>query len=188
MGLLGFFGWKTKADIERQCIDFHNKETEKTVNSLFPELFEQQLRSTLGKEAKLQFLEESVHRVQQLHDSGILFCVRGNNSTLGQVQSWFCKEEYNTALISVDDSTKFADLIKCADIDNFSVIAYEVTEQTKIDAVSIANECAKLEKYCVLYCPNPVKVVINSESRYVSTANYASTMRQAIYNLLYFYQ
>lgn len=198
--IIAFFGVSTKRDItsskqdvKRMMQEKFDNEIKKQFDDRFQVLFDDRLSQAIGKnindEDKLKFLSESVERISSMHQKKIVFAVRDmTKSGLDPVEQWFgeegCKTEKKEA--STVSQSQIRNIVGPGGILLIEVIDDEGIMNQSLE-LAIACEIKKID--CILFCPGfriPDHLMKDRNTRYVSTVQYISTLRQMLYNLMYF--
>jgi hypothetical protein len=195
LGLLAFFGYSSKKDIEenieKSTADYLNENLKASVD----EAVDKRLSKVLEDEETLEYFKTSLKREIHYKRVKIVFAYNkddmtdaDNNRVFDQVRMSFKNKNYNVSsnVVALDiDNYKEA-------VEGYDIIVYKVSKseyessQPGILMFKLLSDYShENNKQCVLLVPGRIDLTLIKPS-VVTTVNFISKLRETLYMLIYF--
>lgn len=170
------------------------KEISQTLKEEYDVKFKDEVASIIGEQKQVRFLDKCVKRERNAMETEILFIFQEeNNDNLVKIYKFLEQQGYQVDKVNTGRMEKL-----CRKIKQYRMIIYQVGEEEYqkaeidlakeeiINSSKLAQICDENEIFCTLYCTQRLNGELNS--LYVNKANFASTVLERIYSILYLIQ
>lgn len=171
------------------------KDISQTIKEVYAAEIKDVMEDFIGGPKRVRFLDDSIKRERNARETEILIIFqKDKDDNLLKIYKFLVKQGYQVNKTNVTERIdglerlikQYCMIIYQVGEEEYKKTEKELLEEKNLNSATLAQICDKKGIFCTLYCTQRLNSELNS--LYVNKANFASTVLERIYNILYLIQ